>query len=285
MRHVVLMALCLAGAVLVSGCENQTAKAEKAIADVKKVDEQNLNEIMLTVGDPNEAVAYFRKGVKNKPGDMSMLRGLAKSLVRANQPDEGAQVWAKIAKMPDSNPGDRVAEADALIRANKWSQAETVLNGINPTYETFDRYRLEAMVADSKKQWKKADSFYDTAVGMTTRPAGVLNNWGFSKLSRGDPKGAEKLFIKALSYDPTMFTAKNNLVLARAAEREYDLPIMPMTQEERAKLLYTMALGAIKNGDVAIGKSLLKDAIDTNPRYFPEAQRALDALNQNANGS
>ena len=50
-----------------------------------------------------------------------------------------------------------------------------------PTHETYDRYRLEAIVADSNKEWKRADSFYEIAAGLTTTPASVLNNWGFSK--------------------------------------------------------------------------------------------------------
>jgi hypothetical protein len=116
--------------------------------------------------------------------------------------------------------------ADALIRSNQWEDAKAELNTIPPTHETFDRYRLEAMVADSEKNWKKADSFYEIASGLTTKPAGVLNNWGYSKLTRGEHAGAEKLFTEALTYDPGMFTAKNNLVLARAAQRKYDLPVV-----------------------------------------------------------
>ncbi len=51
-----------------------------------------------------------------------------------------------------------------------------------------------------------------------------------------------------------------------------------MTQTERAELLYTLGLAAIKQGDVAIGKSLLEDAIDTHPQYFEAAVRSLEAL-------
>ena len=92
-------------------------------------------------------------------------------------------------------------------------------------------------------------------------------------------QGNPKLFGQALTYDRNMFAAKNNLVLARAAQRKYDLPIIPMTQVERAQLLYTIALSAIKQGDVVIGRGLLEDAIDTHPQYFEEAVRALEALN------
>ena len=147
--------------------------------------------------------------------------------------------------------------------------------------KSFDRYRLEAMVADSDKNWKKADSFYEIAAGLTTTPAGVLNNWGFSKLTRGDNAGAEKLFNEALTYDPSLFTAKNNLVLARAKQRKYDLPVVRMTQTERSELLYSMALAAIKQGDISTGKGLLQQAIDTHPQHFEAAVRSLEALDAN----
>ena len=198
--------------------------------------ESNLNDIMLTVGDPNEAVAYFQGALQKDPGRVDLMRGLAKSLARADKPTEAAQVWDQIGQTPEGTLDDKVMLADALIRSNQWDKAKAVLNTIPPTHETYDRYRLEAMVADSEKNWKKADSFYEIASGLTTKPASVLNNWGFSKLTRGDDAGAEKLFTEALKYDPTMFTAKNNLVLARAAQRKYDLPVIDLIQAERDEL-------------------------------------------------
>ncbi|MEZ5770620.1 Flp pilus assembly protein TadD [Defluviimonas denitrificans] len=280
MRHPILISLCIAGAVGVSGCNrNSDADVKRAMKSVNVIDETNLNDIMLTVGDPNEAVAYFAKASQENPDRIDLKRGLAKSLIRAKKPLEGAKVWAEVAASAEGTNDDKVELADAYIRSNEWAKAETTLNTIPPTHETYERYRLEAMVADANKKWKKADSFYETAFGLTTKPAGVLNNWGFSKLTRGDFGGAEKLFTQALSYDSSNFTTKNNLVLARAGQRKYDLPIISMTQEERAQLLYTAALSAIKQGDVTTGKGLLEDAVETSPRYFEQAQRALDALN------
>ena len=137
------------------------------------------------------------------------------------------------------------------------------------------------MVADSNQEWKNADSFYETAVGLTTNPGSVLNNWGYSKLSRGDFAEAERLFTEALRYDSDLFTAKNNLVLARGAQRQYTLPVVPMDQEERAMLLHTLGLSAVKQGDVTTGKGLLKEAIDTHPQHFDAAVRSLRALEGN----
>lgn len=283
MRHSLVVSLCLAGVSALAGCQNATdAEVQRAVKNVNVIDESNLNDIMMTAADPNEAVAYFRRTASENPERPELKRGLGSSLVRAGKPTEAAGIFRELIASPVGTNADRVLLADALIRANDWKAAEAELNTIPPTYETFQRYKLEAMVADANKNWKKADSFYETAVGLTTTPAGTLNNWGFSKLTRGDDKGAEKLFAEALTYDPKLFTAKNNLVLARAAQRIYDMPMVDMTQTERAQLLYTAALSAIKQGDVATGKGLLQEAIDTNPQYFEEATRALATLDANA---
>jgi Flp pilus assembly protein TadD len=282
MRHPVLVVLCLGGAVILSACQKDSdAQVERALKDVNVIDESNLNDVMLTVADPNEAVAYFTRTLQQNPGRIDVMRGLARSLTRAQKPTEAAQVWRQIIAHAEATPDDRVLLADALIRSNQWPEAKAELNQIPPTHESFDRYRLEAMVADSDKNWKKADSFYEIATGLTTTPSGVLNNWGYSKLTRGDPAGAEKLFLEALTYDPSVFTAKNNLVLARAAQRKYDLPVVRMTQTERAELLYSMALAAIKQGDVSVGQSLLNQAIETHPQHFEAAVRSLETLDAN----
>ena len=282
MRHTNFVILCLAGTVALSACEKDSnSEVERAMGGVNVIDESNLNDIMLAAADPNEAVTYFRRTLAENPDRIDIQRGLARSLIRAKLPTEAVGIWAKVAAHPEASNEDKVNYADALIRVGKWDEAEKVLDSVPPTFETFKRYRLEAMIADSNEEWQKADSFYEIAVGLTTRPSGVLNNWGYSMLTRGDYKEAERLFSEALKYKTDMFTAKNNLVLARAAQRNYTLPVIPMTQTERAQLLHTMALAAIKQGDVITGKGLLKEAIDTNPQHFEAAVRSLEALENN----
>ncbi len=284
MRRAGLLTICITSTIALAGCGGTgatDAEVEQAIKDVNVIDQSNLNEVMLTAADPNEAVAYFQRTLAQNPERIDLHRGLAKSLVRAKKNSAAAAAWQRVIAMPGSTNDDRVEYADALIRANRWDDAEAQLDSIPPTHETFQRYRLEAMVADSNKEWKKADSFYEIAVGLTTRPSGTLNNWGFSKLTRGDYAGAEALFAEALTYDSSMFTAKNNLVLARSAQRNYDMPVVPMTQIERAQLTHTAALSAIKQGDVNTGKALLAEAIATHPQYFEAAVRSLEALENN----
>lgn len=280
MRHKFFLSACTAAVFIVAGCaEKDEDSVDRAFQDVNVIDESNLSDIMLTVADPNEAVAYFGRTLKANPDRLDLRRNLASSFVRAKRYPEAALAWKHVTEHPNATSADKVSYADALIRSGEWEKAETTLNSVPPTHETFDRYRLEAMVADSNKNWKKADSFYEIAVGLTTQPAGVFNNWGYSKLSRGNYTEAERLFGEAVRQDDTLFTAKNNLVLARSAQRKYTLPVVPMTQAEQAQLLHTMALTAIKQGDTELGKGMLKDAVDTHPQHFDAAARALEALN------
>ena len=281
MRRITLAVLPIA--LFAAGCESVGGgnEVERALKSVNVVDETNLNDVMLTVADPNESVDYFRRSLIEEPGRLEFQRGLAVSLIRAKRPSEALAAWEVVTKHPDATNEDNVDLADAYIRNGQWKEAETQLNTVPPTHETFKRYRLEAMVADSNRQWDKADSFYETATGLTTKPSGVYNNWGYSKLTRGDFADAERMFLKAIQQDPTLFTAKNNLVLARGAQRKYDLPIVQMSQVERAQLLHTLGLSAIKQGDVTTGRGLLREAIDTHPQHFEAAVRSLRALEAN----
>lgn len=282
MRHVWVIPVILVSITGLSACQNpQQSEAERTKQVVNAIDDSDLNNLMLTSTDPGEAVRYFERSVQEKPDRIDLKRGLAISLVRDKKVRSSIPYWQEVVASPDVTNDDKLGLTDAWIRLGEWDKAAATLNTIPPTYETFRRYRLEAMVADSKKQWKKADSFYEVALGLTTQPATLLNNWGYSKLSRGDYKKAEQLFFEALSYDPTLFTAKNNIALARGAQKNYTLPVVQMTQTERAKLLYTLGLTAVKQGDVDIARGLFKDAIDTSPVHFDAASRALQALEAN----
>ena len=282
MRQILSISAALAAAVALSACsESVDESVERALRQtVNVVDESNLNDVILNSADPNEAVRHFQRSLGETPDRIDLQRGLAFSLIRAKRFAEGKLAWERTVAMEGATNEDRVNLADALIRTNNWAEAKVALDQVPPTYETFQRYRLEAVVADSNKDWKRADSFYETAVGLTTTPGSIFNNWGYSKLTRGDYTEAERLFGEALRQQPDLFTAKNNLVLARGAQRNYTLPVLRMSQTERAQLLYTLALSAVKQGDTNIGEGLLREAVDTHPQHFEAAAQALQALEQ-----
>lgn len=270
---------CAALAVVALGaCADAGPGATRGASPLAALGEADISEVMLVAAGPEEAVAHFQRAAADDPDDARARRGLALSLTRAGRAKAAVPVWRALVDAPGGTADDRVALADALIRTGDWDGARGTLGSVPPTVQTAQRYKLEAMIADQAADWARADAFYETAVGLTAAPAGVLNNWGFSKLSRGEPGAAERLFLRALRAEPGLFTAKNNLALARGARGLYELPLVPMTQTERALLLHTLALAAVKSGDVAIGRALLQDAVETHPQHFEAAARALAAL-------
>lgn len=274
-------ALALCGAISLAGCEAMNTKGNPTLeGGVNVIDATELNDIMLTAADPNEAVIYFREALRKNPKRFDFERGLAQSLVRARRYDEATPVYKKLVDNPKATSDDRISYADALLRAGDLESAQTELNQVPPTVETYKRYLLEAIVADNAKQWKKADSFYETARGLTTNPAPVMNNWGMSKLARGDNKKAEEFFKEAISLDPSMFSAKNNLVRSRGVRGNYQLPIMRMSETEEAELLHNLGIIATNNGDYDIARGLFDLAVETHPRHFKEAANNLAALDK-----
>ena len=84
MRHPAFAVLCLSGAVALSACQKGSdAQVQRALKDVNVIDESNLNDVMLSVADPNEAVNYFTRTLQQNPDRIDLMRGLARSLARA----------------------------------------------------------------------------------------------------------------------------------------------------------------------------------------------------------
>ena len=268
--------------VILAACSDPDADraALESLDALNVIDEQNLNALMLDFADPNQAVAYFRRTLEANPERVDLQRGYATALMRAGRADEAVLAYREMEAKGNLADTDRLKYAEALIQTAEWEKGEAQLDAIPPSVETYDRYRLEAMVADFRKDWNKADSFYDVASGLTTRKGPILNNWGISKMARGDGPAAEEMFLRAVAADESLFSAKNNLAISRAKRREYDLPVIPVTKAEEAKLLHNIALQAIRNGDVDQGRGLLEEAVETSPTFFTEAASKLEALNR-----
>ncbi|MBL4806705.1 MAG: tetratricopeptide repeat protein [Rhodobacteraceae bacterium] len=274
----------VAVALTLTACGGEITDADRQLdGTLNVIDASDLNDIMLNFADPNEAVTYFQSALQNAPDRLDFKRGLAQSLMNARRHSEAVLVYESIEANGDATNEDRLEMADAYIRGGGWDEASAQLSAIPPTYETYDRYRLEAILADHNHDWEKSDSFYDIARGLTSSPANVLNNWGFSKKIRGDFQDAAALFRQALRYDSSLFTAKINLVNVRALQGEYRLPVIPMTEPERALLLYEAAKVAVQRRDLDIARGLLQEAVDTHPQHFDAAVSALEALNSGIN--
>jgi tetratricopeptide (TPR) repeat protein len=249
---------------------------------IGNLNSKSVDAIMLNFSDPTESVKYFSGELAQAPSDVEAKRNLAGALARAHRFDEAVGFYKEVTAAGPMPPTDRLTFADALVRTGDWKAAATQLAKLPDSERSYDRYRLAAVLADARGDWAAADRHYAQARSLTVQPAVILNNWGVSKLSRGSYSDAEEKFREAVSFDRTLFAAKDNLVIARGRQRNYRLPIIPVTETEKAELLHDLAVVAIDNGDMVVARDLLAEALEVHPQHFEAAAVKLAGLEEGA---
>ncbi len=268
----------IAAALLVLSACGPTADPLGGETPVDVIDATNLGGLMLSVADPEESVTYFRSALAKDPGRTDFKRGLAISLARTGRSAEAAAAYRTLVADPGATAEDRLGYAETLARNNDWTEVDAQLAGLSTQGGGYRLTLLRAMRADQAQQWDAADRDYAAARALAAQPAPVLNNWGVSRMSRGDYPGAEQAFSEAIVFDPSLFGAKNNLAIVRGLQGKFTLPVVPLTEEERAILLHNLALVALRRNEIALARGLLEEAVATHPRHFEPAVAKLAAL-------
>lgn len=269
-------ALLSAVAVLAACTQTMEEREQKIPKNV--IDAAKLSDLLLTAGDPEESVKYFQSALAKEPDRADFRRGLAVSLSRSKRYPEAARVYQEMIALNQAEPEDNLEYALVSARLDKWTDTQALISQLPAGYNSARRHMAEGMLADHQKDWAAADAAYARAETLTTNPANVLNNWGVSLMSRGDFSSAASTFERALSFNSRLFNAKNNLAIARGLQGNFRLPVVPMTETEKAIILNNLGLIAIRKNERRIAKGLFAAAVDVHPQHYPEAADRLAAL-------
>ena len=274
-RHWFAMAALVAA---LANCAPTTVekKPDPLASDI--IEEANLADLLLAAGDPSDAVLYFEKAVERKPDSYQARRGLAKSYAKAKRYPEAARVYEEMIALGQAEPADRLEYGYVMMRLERWEEAEAAAAALPEAMNIPRRYLLEALLADHRQDWAAADAAYQRAERLSPNPAEVLNNWGVSLMSRGDFETAEATFQRAISFDSRMFEAKNNLALSRGLRGDYQIPIVPLTDVERAQILHNLGVIALRRDETRIARGLFAEAVATHPQHYQAAADRLAAL-------
>lgn len=271
-----LIATIVVAAFGVAGCESISEKKDPLAKNV--IDEAGLTDLLLTAGDPEESVTYFQGALAQEPERADYRRGLAISLARAKRYPESARIYQEMITLGQAEPIDKLDYALVAARLDKWSEVKAVVAELPGGLNSGKRHMIEGMLADQEQNWPAADAAYARAETISTNPAGVLNNWGVSLMSRGDLPAASRSFERALTYDSRLFSAKNNLAISRGLQGNFQLPVIPMTEKEKAIILNNLGVIALKRGNQKIAKGLFAAAVDAHPQHYEAAATRLAAL-------
>ncbi|MEL7465872.1 MAG: tetratricopeptide repeat protein [Pseudomonadota bacterium] len=271
-------------ALLAAGCAapfDEETEVSDPGADVDVIDSANLGALMLTLSDPEDAVSYFQQALDREPDRLDLKRGYALSLARARRYNDAVRLFEELERDGASDDAIRVEHAHALARLERWTEAENQMALVSGAQQSPRRHLIDAMLADHRADWPGADGAYERARALSPNPATILNNWGVSRMSRGEYDAAQKTFEEAIAHNPRLFSIKNNLAVSRALQGEYRLPLVTMSEEERATMLHNVGVIALRRGDGEQAKGLFTMAVETHPRYYAAAAEKLAALEAN----
>lgn len=260
-----------------AGCTDRVDRVEDPLAE-NVIDEAGLGNLLLSAGDPEEAIRYFSQALAAEPERADYRRGLAISLARAKRLPEAARIYQELVDLNQATPSDRLDHAYVLVQLDRWDEVAAIEAGLPQGLNTSRRHLLTALLADRRQDWTAADAAYARAEKLTTNPARIYNNWGVSHQARGDLDGAARLFEQALGFDSRLFSAKNNLAMTRGLQGNYRLPVVPMTETEKATILNNLGVIAMRKGQRGIAKGLFAEAVETHPQYYQGAADRLAAL-------
>lgn len=277
MRKLIIGAGMLAA---LAACDKLPGRVEDKVDPLAQsiIDEANLNDLLLSTGDAESGITYFQSALAREPERADFRRGLAISLTRAKRYPEAARVYQELASLGQAEPVDNLEYAFVSIRLERWDEARALIQGLPPGLNTPRRHLVDAMLADKAGDWAAADAAYARAETLSPNPAEVLNNWGVSQMSRGALGEATRTFERATSYDSRLFSAKNNLAIARGLQGNYQLPLVPMTETEKALILNNLGLIAARKGETRVARGLFAAAVETHPQHYQAAADRLAAL-------
>lgn len=138
-------------------------------------------------------------------------------------------------------------------------------------------WNARGVLADLSGHWSEADAAYAHAAQISPNRAEVLNNQGWSRLLRGDWRGAVGYFEQGAALNPKSERMSNNLELARAALAG-ELPGRRPGESESdwAARLNDAGVAAEVMGDTKRAAAAFTQAIEASGRWYARAANNLE---------
>jgi len=219
---------------------------ERAVADGSHgpAIDRLLARLALSEARNPEALAQYRALLRDAPADVEALTGAATAALRLGQ------------------------DHDALSLAR--TAAAQAGSGWQP-------FNLLGVLADRRGDPQAAERAYGEALRRAPDEPALLNNAGWSRVLRGDWRGAEPLFARAAQADAGNRKIANNLELVRDALADQLPQRRPgESSDNYAARLNDCGVVARLTGDERRAVAAFARAIDTREHWFERAQNNLD---------
>lgn len=277
---------CLTLLLALAGCSGELRPSSPAGPGISATDAAMLEEraaLALQMGRSDQARDLYRSMLQRRPDDPVAAAGLSEA-ERLRGEDEAALRHAATAygNAGASNP----VKAQALFTAG----AVLLVRGESEAAERRLRHAVEldpvnwrawnglGQALDRRRSWPEAETAYRQALAIAPDEPAILNNFGVSRLSAGDPAAAADLFARTRKLAPDLKLVETNLRLSLALQGDYDAALAGSGIEQAPEALNNVGYGALLRGDYPTARTLFLRAIDASPSFYEPAWRNLRYL-------
>jgi Tfp pilus assembly protein PilF len=305
MKKLIASCALFAWAVLLAGCATtaaqessaaQSPEDSKASSSLYDGEPEVVFATEFPVGSAEEALARADQALRSGDQDLALYM-----YVRAYDLDK-TNVYplmriAAIHEARDSSPMAARAYASVLeiepqhgpalqalgliyLQRKRHDEARSLLEqAIESDATLWKAYNGLGVIADLQGDYASAEAAYDAALQANPGDAKLRNNRGYSLYLQGRYDEAERDFRAAAAQGVDKAWLNLGLVLAR--QKLYADAVQVMARAETKEVAYNdVGYIAMRQGDYGVAERYFEKAIRVSPRYFEEARRNLDKVQE-----
>ena len=280
------VAATVLAALALSGCATGTPEPTPIAASAAADSSDQLREraaVALETGRAAQAKQLYRSILATAPDDPDALAGLGEAEVLLSEYgtalEHSRQAAARAGERADLEARALHNAGIALLLTDRTAEAEQTLEtAVERDPTSWRAWNALGRARDARQAWQQARVAYERALALAPDQGAVLNNFGMSKLSAGDPDGAAALFVRALEASPDLAAAETNLRLALALGGRYEEAVAGVDAADLPDVLNNAGYAALLRGDYAKARTLFLQAIDASPGFYEPARSNLRFL-------
>jgi tetratricopeptide (TPR) repeat protein len=172
------------------------------------------------LGDPKQAIGFYRQALASQPGHASAALNLARLL--RDDPAEAEGVLRAALRERPADPGLSNGLAAVLRAGGKLDAAAALVRQVLERHpRDAEAYRNLAAIEADRGHPRLAESALENARRLDPKDAGILNSLGLLALRREDVAAARAWFDEAARLDPSFAPAWVNLGALALRYRDY----------------------------------------------------------------
>jgi Flp pilus assembly protein TadD len=234
-------------------------------------------------GRYSEALAEYTRLLEIDPRDEAARLGVADCYMAAGGAKQASAIYATLVKSetPKIRLGAAQGRGLSLLMLGDLDAGHSQLLEVTTEEPSLWRtWNALGWSYDQRRDWPAADEAYRHAVDLSPVPHVVLNNWGISLLSRGNPAAAAVKLKRAVEIRPDFHVARNNLQVALGLQGKYREALAGTDDHHKPAALNNVGYAALLRGDSEKAEQYFLKAIEDSPRFNQAAWKNLKYIGE-----